>query len=320
MPDRLPYLTALRAFEVAGRLGSFRRAAEELSVTPAAISHQIKLLEEYLGVELFRRRNRAVALTEAGAAALPRFRRGFEHLEQGVAQLRTWKGDTTLTVSAAPSFAARWLMPRLHRFVAAEPSIDVRIAARMRMGTRSGHGDDQDTAAQWIDDADLAIVFGEGAYPGMLVERLLPLAVTPICSPRLMQGAHPIREPRDLSHHLLLHDDTGWFFDGRSFWDVWLQSAGMADFDVRHGPHFSHAVLALEAAVDGLGVVASMPALAAEELATGKLVTPLALQVPLASAYYVICRPGAVERPPVRAFRDWLIAEARRATGGVKPA
>lgn len=314
MPYRLPPLNALKAFEAAARHLSVKKAAVELNVTPAAVSHQIRTLEEYLNVQLFHRFNRALGLTDAAKACLPKLREGFDSLTQAVDRLRTHTSGGMLTVSAAPSFAARWLMPRLHRFIAAHPEIDVRISARMRRKSVDGKVDvaERATVETWLDDSDVAILYGHGHYPGLDVHKLLPLTVTPICSPQLLSGEHPLRTPDDLRHHMLLHDDTGEMYDGESFWEVWLRTAGVQGIDPKRGARFSHAVLAFEAAMDAVGVVASMPALAAEDIAAGRLVMPFDLRVPLESAYYLVCEPHAKTRPAVAAFSDWLIAEAAK--------
>ena len=317
MAQRLPPLNALKAFEAAARHLSVKKAAVELNVTPAAVSHQIRTLEEYLDVQLFHRYNRALELTDAARACLPKLREGFDCLAQAVERLRTHTSGGMLTVSVAPSFASRWLMPRLHRFIAAHQEIDVRVSARMRRVSVDGKDDvaERATIDTWLDDSDVAILYGHGHYPELDVHRLLSLTISPICSPKLLTGEHPLRTPEDLRHHMLLHDDTGDMYDGESFWEVWLEAAGITDIDAKRGARFSHAVLAFEAAIDAVGVVASMPLLAAEELASGKLVMRFELKVPLTSASSLVCEPHAKTRPAVAAFRDWLIAEAAKDDG-----
>jgi len=318
MYGRLPPLNALKVFEAVARHLSVKKAAAELSVTPAAVSHQIKALEDHLGVQLFLRRNRALELTDAARACLPKLREGFESLVQAVERLRVHRGGGMLTLSAAPSFAARWLMPRLHRFLVSHPELDVRISARLRQaseGRRQGAAAERETVEAWLADSDVAILYGRGDYPGFQVEKLLALTITPICSPRLLTDReHPLLRPADLRHQLLLHDDTGDLYDGVSFWEVWLKAAGVQGIDVSRGPHFSHAVLAFEAAVEGHGVVATITVLAEADLHAARLVTPFALRVPLASAYYLVCAESAVGRPAVAAFRKWLLAEAAKET------
>lgn len=318
MTYRLPPLNSLKVFEATARHSSVKKAAHELSVTPAAVSHQIKALEDYLGVRLFHRRNRALELTDAARACLPKLREGFESLAQAVDQLRARKGGDMLMVSVAPSLAARWLMPRLHRFLEARPETDVRVSARLRQaseGRRRGAAAERATVDAWLADSDVAILYGRGDYPGFRVEKLLALNITPICSPRLLRDPeHPLLRPADLRHHLLLHDDTGDFYDGESFWEAWLRAAGVEGVDLKRGPHFSHAVLAFEAAVEGHGVVATMPVLAEADLHAARLVTPFRLRVPLVSAYYVVSRDESATRPAVAAFRKWLLAEAAKET------
>ena len=314
MSSRLPPLNALKAFEATARHLSVKKAALELNVTPAAVSHQIRALEDHLGVQLFHRQNRALQLTEAARACLPKLREGFDNFAQAMERLRAHRGGGTLLVSAAPSFGARWLMPRLHRFFEAQPEVDVRISARLRQasqGARKGVVAERASLDAWLADSDVAILYGRGDYPGFQVDKLISLSLTPICSPRLItHPQHPLQRPADLKHHLLLHDDTGELYDGVSFWEVWLRAAGLEDADLRRGPHFSHAVLAFEAAVEGHGVVATMPVLAETDLHAARLVTPFALRVPLASAYYLVCSEEAAQRPAVAAFREWLLGEA----------
>ncbi|MGH8648086.1 MAG: transcriptional regulator GcvA [Burkholderiales bacterium] len=318
MYARLPPLNALRAFEAAGRHLSVKKAAAELNVTPAAVSHQIKALEDHLGVKLFVRRNRALELTEAARACLPKLREGFDGLVQAVERIRAHKDGGMLTVSVAPSFAARWLMPRLHRFLESHPATDVRVSARLRQaaeGSRRGVTAERATVDTWLADSDVAILYGRGDYPGFQVDRLFTLTITPICSPRLITDPeHPLLRPADLRHQLLLHDDTGDLYDGVSFWEVWLKAAGMDDVDLSRGAHFSHAVLAFEAAAEGHGVVATMPLLAESDLHAARLVTPFALRVPLQSSYYLVCAEAVARRKDVAAFREWLLAEAAKET------
>ena len=308
MSDRLPPLTALRAFEAAARHLSFRIAARELSVTPAAVSHQIKALEAYLGVPLFKRLTRALEMTEPAQRMLPKLRQGFDCFEEAIALLRDLEEKAALDVTVAPSFAVKWLAPRLHRFLAAHPDIDVNILSVSRVvelrraktrGTRGG------------EDADLAIRFGSGDYPGHRVDRLFPAALTPLCAPALLER-HPLRVPQDLGAHALLHDDTVFPDGSRPRWELWLEAAGAPEVDTSRGMRFNRSLLALEAAADGAGVVLSIAALAQSDIAAGRLVAPFPLAVQTPYAYFIVVPEAAASQPRIAAFRDWLLSEARQ--------
>ena len=306
MPDRLPPLNSLRAFEAAARHLSIRKAAGELHVTPAAVSHQIKALEEGLGFKLFRRLPGGLELTEAASAGLSAMRAGFDGLAQAVDLMRAQVHVRTLTVGAAPSFAGKWLVPRIQRFVSAYPDIDLRVSAGMNFIDDRLEGGRPEFAS-----ADIAIRFGTGRYEGYRADKLFSVAAVPMCSPRLLQGEHPLRVPADLRHHALLHDDTIRSEDGGASWKTWLEMAGVEGVDATRGPHFSHASMGLDAAVDGVGVVLGYPVLASADLASGKLIIPFALSVPLAYSYYLVSPEAAVGQPAIVAFRNWITAEAR---------
>jgi len=310
---RLPPLNALRTFETAARHLGFAMAARELHVTPAAVSHQVKGLEEYLGQRLFRRLARGLELTRAGRAFLPKLHEGFERFGEALEELRALEDSASLAVSVAPSFATRWLAPRLHRFVRAYPELDVRINASTRLiDPKKGELASGDAlAGSPVEDADIVVRFGTGDYPGFRVDKLLPVSVTPMCSPRLTGGTCPLRSAADLKHHVLIHDNVT-FDDGRQLWDVWFEAAGMAQTGTSHGLRFNHAMLALEAAADGMGVALGMPVLAQSDLASGRLVAPLERSLPLKFAYYIVSGEGTAERSDVEAFRNWLLAEAAR--------
>jgi LysR family glycine cleavage system transcriptional activator len=295
---RLPPLNALRAFEAAARRASFSDAAAELHVTPAAISHQIRALEADLGVPLFHRRNRAVELTQSGRLLLPGLSEAFGRIHDAVGQLRIHNDIGALTVSAAPSLTAKWLVLRLHRFRERHPEIDVRISATMELAD-FGRG-----------DADLAIRYGSGRYPGLHVERLLEDQVFPLCSPALLDGTPPLRRPADLRAHALIHDDTA---EGRPLapnWAMWLRAAGVDGVDASRGLRFSGAHLALDAAASGRGVALANHVLAAADIAAGRLVRPFGLGLSDGFAYFLVCPPGALDRPKIRAFCRWLREEA----------
>ena len=310
---RLPPLNALRAFETAARHLSFAMAAKELHVTPAAISHQVKGLEDYFGQRLFRRLKRGLELTRAGQVLLPKLSDGFVRLGDAVAEMRSIVEEGTLAVSVATSFATRWLAPRLHRFVSAHPDLDVRINASTRLidPGRDEFVSGDTVVGSPVEDSDIVVRFGTGDYPGFRVDQLLSVAVTPMCSPRLLKNGHPLKSPGDLKDHVLIHDNVR-YDDGRSLWDAWFESAGVAEMDTSHGLRFSHAMLALEAAADGMGVTMGMPVLAGTDLASGRLVAPLPLSLPLKFGYYIVSGADTAERADVVAFRNWLLAEAGR--------
>ena len=292
MARRLPPLNALRAFEAAARHLSFTRAAGELHVTQAAISHQVKALEAHLGRPLFRRLNRALVLTEDAQMYLAGLREAFDMMDAATARLVAGESRGVLTVSVLPSFAAKWLVPRLGRFREAHPGIDVRLAPSHEL---------VDFAR---DDVDIGIRAGAGHYPGLRTVRLLAEDMFPVCAPALIDGQPPLRAPADLRRHTLLHDD------GYAAWGLWLRAAGASAVEAEQGPIFLDASMALLAAAAGQGVALARGELAGGDLAEGRLVRPFALSLPAEFAYYVVCPEAYAERPKIRAFREWLLAEA----------
>ena len=298
MARRLPPLNALRAFEAAARHLSISKGADELNVTPAAVSHQVKALEETLGMALFRRLNRALLLTDAGQTLLPGLRDGFDQLAQAVARIEAEQDHATLTVSTGPSLAAQWLVPRLDRFRLACPDIDLRIDATDRV---------VDFARE---EADIAIRYGIGEYPGLRSERLFADEIVAVCSVELCQGPPPLREPRDLMNHTLLHVEWDTAKASATNWHMWLLAAGVTDVDANRGPRFSLESMAVQAAVEGHGVALIGNVLVADDLAVGRLVRPFDLSLPGAFAYYVVAPESAMARPKVAAFFDWILQEA----------
>jgi LysR family glycine cleavage system transcriptional activator len=295
---RMPPLNALRSFEAAARHLSIVRAADELNVTPAAVSHQVKVLERFLGVTLLDRTNRTLILTEAGQACLPDIHDFFKGLADAIGMIGTIGRSGVLTVSVAPSFAAKWLLPRLHRFQTANPDIDVRVSASMELV-------DFGSA-----DVDLSIRYGGGNYPGLLVERLLNESVFPVCSPKLLEGRPGLRDPGQLRHHTLLHDDSPDDDESCPTWEMWLRAAGVRDVDHTRGPRFNQSSLVLEAAVLGRGVALAKSAIAAADLAAGTVVKPFELSFPVGFAHYLVCPAGKAKLPKVGLFRDWLKRDA----------
>ena len=299
MSQALPPLSALRAFEAAGRLLSFARAAEELHVTPAAVSHQIRGLEEWLGTRLFTRTTRRVALTEEGRLALAHFREGFERLARGVEALRRRDARRILTVSTAPSFAAKWLVPRLDGFVRAHARIDLRLAATTALARFDR------------DRVDLAVRFGKGRYEGAHSTRLFGEFVTPMAHPSVWAalGRKPL--PADLSRMPVLHDDSVRMAGLQPGWAEWTRLAGAGDIDLSRGMHFDDGHLVLQAAAEGRGVALGRVALAAPELDAGSLIAPFPQVMPLDAAYWLVIPDGRGEQGEIAAFRRWIQGEAR---------
>ena len=289
---RLPPLNALRAFEAAGRLQSFTRAAAELHVTQAAVSHQVKGLETHLGLKLFHRMNRSLTLTEEGQQYLPAITSALDTIAGATQSLARRESEGALTVSVLPSFAAGWLVPRLGGFRRAHPNIDLRI----------------DPEPDLVDfargDVDVGVRYGRGDYPGLRADRLMAEDIFPVCAPQLARGRHPLREPADLRYHTLLHDD------GHGDWRTWLLAAGIDGVDADRGPMFTSSSMLIQAAIAGQGVALARAVLAADALASGELVRPFALGLPTEFAYYIVYPDASADRPKVRAFRDWLLAEA----------
>ncbi len=292
----LPSLNGLRAFEAVARHQSFTRAAEELNVTQTAVSHQIRTLEERLGLKLFDRRGRALRLTEAAENYLPSVRSAFDELYDATERLIRRDGDATLTVSTLTSVAAKWLVPRLGGFQDLHPEISIRI-------TTSTASVDFDR-----DDVDVAIRYGRGDWPGLRVDRLIREDIFPVCSPKLLDGPHPLGQPEDLAFHTLLH--VAGF---REDWQVWLTAANVDGVDPSSGLRFDLAVTALQAAIDGLGVALGRTALVEGDLATGRLVVPFDISLPIEAAYYLVAPERTADRPKIETFREWLITTLRTA-------
>ena len=298
MGRQLPPVNALRAFEAAARHLSVSKAAAELHVTPAAVSHQVKSLESWLGVQLFRRLNRRVLLTDAGQTCLRGLRDGFDLLAATVERVRAQSSSGLLTVSAAPSFAGKWLVIRLDGFRRAHPEIDVRIDASNALSDFER------------DNVDVGIRYGRGVYPGLRSDRLLSESVFPVCSPKLLRGREALRAPRDLARHTLLHIDMPMMGETEPTWEMWLLAAGARGIDWTRGPRFSVSSMAIETAIAGQGVVLGSDVLCAADLASGRLVKPFDVRLALDFGYWVVSPQATADRPKVAAFREWLLAEA----------
>jgi LysR family glycine cleavage system transcriptional activator len=287
-------MNSLKSFDAAARYLSFSKAAEELHLTHGAVSRAIRQLEDYLGTDLFKRATRSVSLTAAGATYAASIRDVLDRLAAATAEMKEGKLAGVLTVSTLDSFAAKWLVPRLFRFRRAHADIDVRLLTTQRL---------VDFATE---EVDMAIRMGRGRWTGVQVDLLMEEDLSPVCSPALLEGPHPLRQLEDLKYHTLIHDDFP--ID----WTMWLKAAGVEGIDTRRGPTFNSSELALQAAIQGEGVVLGSSVLADDDIAAGKLVRPFAFSLPADLAYYIAYPPKAVGKPKVKAFRDWLLAEVKR--------
>ncbi len=303
MTRRLPSLNALRAFEAAARHLSFTKAAEELHVTQAAISHQVKALEEQLGLTLFRRLNRRLLLTDAGQTYVSSLTEAFDGIAEATERATAQSGGGSLRISTLPSMAAKWLLPRLSRFRARHPEIDVFVSA--------SHG----LADFRRDDLHLAIRYGKGSYPGLDAVHLMDDDIFVVCSPQLLATGPPLRTPADLRHHTLLHDTS--VEAGRRDWRTWLERVGETGVDPDRGPGFSDANLILEAVMAGEGVALTRRSLATDDLGAGRLAIPFGPVTLAPNRYYVVYPKGTAELPKVRKFTQWLMdeVESDRASG-----
>ena len=295
---RLPPLNALRAFEAAARHLNFSRAADELAVTPGAVSQQIQNLEDYVGASLFKRTPKGLLLTDAAQTALPALREAFDRLAEAASLLTAAVDGRRLTVSVAPSFAAKWLVPRLGKFEAAHPQVDVWLSADMEV---------VDFA---LGEIDLAIRYGAGRYPGLEVVKLMSETVIPVASPELLE-INPINEPADLANHILLHDGSPDADDSCPDWSMWLAARGIKGVDGTRGPRFNQSSLVIEAAAGGRGVALAKRALAQADLDSGRLIAPLVQDATAVDFAYFVVHPKAKGRlPQVKAFVSWITAEA----------
>ena len=296
MSDRLPPLTALRAFDAAARHMSFAQAASELNVTPAALSFQIKSLEEHLGTPLFRRLNRAVELTEAGRTLAPGAAEGFQTLSAAWIATKRLQDNSTLTVTAGPALTAKWLAPRLYDFARAHPEIDLRFSATLR---------NMDLAR---DDVDVAIRFGYGLDEDLYSVPIRKEWLTPVMTPEL---AEQFPTPQSLVEAPLIFDDSIGFLQPPCDWPTWFRAVGIK-FTPQHGTHFSNADHAINAAVAGMGVVLGRRPMIIADLQEGRLVAPFKIAIETKARFRFLCLPGAEKRPQIEAFRDWFLAEIEK--------
>lgn len=289
MATRLPPLNALRAFEASARQLSFTRAAEELFVTQAAISHQIKSLEDHLSIKLFMRKNRSLLLTEEGQAYYLDIKDIFSALHEATEKLLARGAKGAITVSLQPSFAIQWLVPRLNAFNVLHPDIDVRIKAV----------DQPDNSL--TEDVDVAIYYGRGKWPKVHAEKLHTEYLIPVCSPLLMNGKKPLFTVHDLTNHTLLHDTS------RKDWKRWFKEVGVKGVNVNHGPIFSHSSMVLQAAIHGQGIALAHSVLAKPDIDAGRLVCPFNDVLIGKDSYYIVCREQQVDIGKIEAFREWVL-------------
>ena len=303
MAIHVPGTRALKVLEAAGRRLSFTRAAKDLGLTPAAVSHQIKEFEEQLGFALFARTSRTMQLTEAGTLVYESAVDALADIERAVQRARKLNRTTVqLKVTTCPTMASKWLVPRLERFRAIRPDVAIRIDVSF------------DLKDFRRDDVDVAIRFGAGTYPGLVVHPMLNNTVFPVCSPALLRTGPRLQQPSDLLHHTLAHDE--WSGAGMTWpnWRMWMAAAGVEDFDADKGVHFSDSLQAIQAAIAGDVVALGDFAMVADDLAAGRLVRPfeLGIKVPVEFGYFLVYPPESADDPLMRAFGDWVLDEARR--------
>lgn len=290
MSRRLPPLNGLKVFEAAARHLSFTRAAEELFVTQAAVSHQIKGLEEFLGIKLFRRRNRVLLLTEEGQSYYLDIKDVFTGILESTERLLALTEKGVITVAVPTTFAVQWLVPRISRFSSEHPDIDVRITA-------------VDYDENFLsEEIDVAVYYGKGRWSGVESSKLHTEYLTPVCSPNLLNGDIPLNQQSDLKHHNLLHDGS------RQAWKSWVKVFGLKGVNVNQGPIFSHSMLVMQAAVLGQGIALAHSVLARPEIEAGRLVRLFQERKVSSSAYYVICDEAQAEQGKIKAFKDWILA------------
>lgn len=301
LDGRLPPLNSLKAFEAAARRLNITRAAEELSVTPGAISQQIRILEQHAGAPLFHREGRQIALTELGAELYPLLRDGFDYLKRAGDLLYRPDRRYALSVSVPPSFASKWLTQRISRFSAAYPEVELWLSADMRLTDVAGGR------------VDVAVRYGRGPYTGVRSERLIGADVIPVCAPQLMVGAKALKKPSDLKHHVLIHLRPSDLEEQRPDWAMWVKTHKVKDVDVSLGTRVDQTAMAIDAAIHGQGVALAPYAFVADDLASGRLVAPFAEgALTTDMAYHVLTRRSSVSEP-ARLFVKWLREEAQAA-------
>ncbi len=312
----MPPLSALRAFEAAARHLSLTHAAGELNVTPGALSHQIRALEEMLGIKLFERRVRSIALTAAGRQLYPGLQTGFAHIRDAVASFDAVQNGHVLVLSTSPGLTAKWLVPRLYRFAATYPDIDIRISATAANANFVNDGIDMALRNMAVPPkTDIALEY----------DMLVDVHFVPVCSPRLLEKHGPIKGPDDLARLRLIHDESLPAPVARPDWNVWFRAAGVGETDLRRGLRFNSADHALDAACEGAGVLLTYDMLAYDDLRSGHLVMPFPLALESGRAFYLVRPKGRKRSAAADAFRSWMQKEVAaldwsgiriKATGG----
>ena len=296
----MPPLNALRAFEASVRHLSLAKAALELNVSPGAVSHQIRALEALLGIELFERRVRAIALTPAAKMLYPGVQSAFLQIQEAVASLRQVANERVLVVSTPPGLTAKWLAARLYRFASGHPEIDVRISSSLTNANFTTDG---------VDVAVRNLAARPGDDGGLLIERLVEVSLVPVCSPRLYEQHGAPRTAEALARMPLIHDDSLANRAKMPTWSDWFNSAGLPSIEIGRGLHFNSSDHALDAAGEGAGALLAHDLLAYDDLRTGRLIIPVAQPISSNRAYYVVCPKHRSTVPQVRAFRDWIKQE-----------
>ena len=277
-------------------------------MTPAAISQQIRTLEDYLGFPVFHRLTRAVELTVQGSALLPKIREGFECLSSAV-EMSRHVASNVLRITAPPSFATRWLVPRLPAFMATHPELELRLASSPDTVDSSARSNIHAVPPASLRDttSEIAIRYGTGDYPGYQVERLFTPEYLPVCSPDLLSTEPPLQAPADLGRHRLIHDETIRDEEKQPSWAEWMRAAGVTGVDAQKGPRYSNAELAVQAALDGQGIALAMRPLMESALAAGRLVIPFSMAVPSPYSYFMVTHEAVAQRPVIASFRNWLL-------------
>jgi LysR family glycine cleavage system transcriptional activator len=321
MFPRSPPLALLRTFDAAARHLSFKLAAEELNITPAAVSQQIKSLETLLGVPLFERLTRALRLTDRGATMWPKVRQGLAFLASAVEGVQAPAGSV-LMLTAPHLLASQWLIPHLPDFYATHPGIELRLSSSSEAVDHAGEAASLAALAARPASGrcELVIAYGNGPYARYRADALLTPEYVPVCAPELITAQAPLGTPEDLLRHLLIHDDTlrGAGHAGRQpwGWDQWMRGAGVEIPASQPGRRFSNAVLALEATLGGQGVALLPRPWVASHVAAGTLVLPFDVTIRSPYTYFLVTGEETARQAVVVAFRLWLLAQAQRLAGG----